>query len=192
MSAQIVILAPNWLGDAVMALPAIRDVRAASSGATIGVAARPSVAPLFRLVDGIDRVVTIEKSSKLGRFDAALLLPNSFHAALMAFGAGIPERWGYRADCRSPLLTRAVAKPPRGHQIDYYQHLTEALGFPRGESRPHLDVSPAARQRGRRPAGTGAIRSSPSRRARRTAARSAGRPSTSPASPRRWPPTASS
>jgi heptosyltransferase-2 len=148
MSAQIVILAPNWLGDAVMALPAIRDVRAASSGATIGVAARPSVAPLFRLVDGIDRVVTIEKSSKLGRFDAALLLPNSFHAALMAFGAGIPERWGYRADCRSPLLTRAVAKPPRGHQIDYYQHLTEALGFPRGESRPHLDVSPAARQRG--------------------------------------------
>ena len=150
MSSRLLILAPNWLGDAVMALPAIRDVLKHAGGASICLAARPAVAPLFRLVQGIDLVVPIEKGGRLGgeRFDAALLLPNSFHAALVAFRAGIPERWGYRADCRGPLLTRAVARPPRGHQIDYYQHLTEALGFARGEPRPHLDVTPDARRRG--------------------------------------------
>jgi heptosyltransferase II len=150
MSAHIVILAPNWLGDAVMALPAIRDVRAGAPLASIAVAARPAVAPLFQLVSGVDRVLSTDGGIGLGRgrFDAALLLPNSFHAALVAFRAGIPERWGYRADLRSPLLTRAVARPARGHQIDYYQHLTQALGFSRGEARPRLDMTPGMRQRG--------------------------------------------
>src|SRR5438445_52745 len=49
---RLVILAPNWLGDAVMALPAIADVRRGEPGATITVAARPAVAPLFALVPG--------------------------------------------------------------------------------------------------------------------------------------------
>jgi heptosyltransferase-2 len=144
MSAHIVILAPNWLGDAVMALPAIRDVRAGAPAASITVAARPGVAALFRLVRGVDQVVPINADGGLGRgrFDAALLLPNSFHAALVAFRAGIPERWGYRADCRGPLLTRAIARPSRGHQIDYYQNLTEALGFARGEPRPEIPMQP--------------------------------------------------
>src|SRR5436309_512566 len=49
---QLVILAPNWLGDAVMALPAIADVRRSAPRARIAVAARPAVAPLFALVPG--------------------------------------------------------------------------------------------------------------------------------------------
>ena len=50
---RLLVVAPNWLGDAVMALPAIADVRRGVPGAAIDVAARPSVAPMFTLVDGI-------------------------------------------------------------------------------------------------------------------------------------------
>ena len=49
---RLVIVAPNWLGDAVMSLPAIADIRRASPDLTIVVSARPQIAPLFQLVDG--------------------------------------------------------------------------------------------------------------------------------------------
>ena len=70
------------------------------------------------------------------RFDAALLLPNSFRRGCSPGAAGIPERWGYRTDCRGPLLTRAVPPPPDVHQADYYQHLVRALGLPNGPLEP--------------------------------------------------------
>src|SRR2546428_4344421 len=104
---HILIVAPNWLGDAVMALPAIADVRRAAPGAAISIAARPSVAPLFGLVPGV-----AERGIFDTPFDAALLLPNSFQSALTVFRARIPERWGYGTDWRGPLLTRTVARPP--------------------------------------------------------------------------------
>src|SRR5437899_2036030 len=89
---RLVILAPNWLGDAVMALPAIADVRRAAPAASITVAARPSIRWLFSLVSDVDAHVGAVTTG----FDTALLLPNSFHAALDAWRAGIPQRWGYR------------------------------------------------------------------------------------------------
>jgi heptosyltransferase-2 len=147
MASRIAIFAPNWLGDAVMALPAIADVRRALPAATIAVAARQSVMPLFALVADVDEVLCID--ALRGRaFDAALLLPNSFHSALVAYRAGIPERWGYRSDFRAPLLTRAVAPVRHGHQIDRYQRLTQALGFPSGPTTPQLTVAPALREAG--------------------------------------------
>jgi heptosyltransferase-2 len=150
----MLVFAPNWLGDAVMALPAIADVRRARPGVRLAVAARPSVAPLFDMVDGIDEIVTFERSrwrvraGELGdrRFDTALLLPNSLQAAVLARQANIPERWGYRSDCRGPLLTRAVERPTGVHQVDYYRHLVAALGFSNGDRRPHIDVPPESRQ----------------------------------------------
>jgi heptosyltransferase-2 len=82
-------------------------------------------------------------------FDAALLFPNSFHAALIAFRAGIPERWGYRTGWRSTLLTRAIARAPAGvHQVDYYQQLVHALGFSNGPAEPRLKVTDVTRERG--------------------------------------------
>jgi heptosyltransferase-2 len=148
---RLVIVAPNWLGDAVMALPAIADVRRAHPDASMAVAARPSVAPLFTLIPGVDEVVSLTDAgpSQLAGRDAALLLPNSFRAALIARRAGVPERWGYSTDWRGLLLTRAVTRPPAGlHQIDYYQHLVRALGFPTGPAAPRLDVAAALRETG--------------------------------------------
>ena len=149
--------APNWLGDAVMALPAIEDVRRHAPGASISVAARTSIAPLFALVPGIGDVVVVGRRGaewregvrllREGSFDAALLLPNSLQSALTAWRAGIPERWGYRAQGRAALLTRAVRAPAaRGHQARYYQHLTESLGFAPGPLEPRLEPPADARR----------------------------------------------
>ena len=151
---HLVILAPNWLGDAVMALAAIADVRRALPEATIAVAARPAIAPMFRLVPDVNEVVTLERRGWLqlgadlrGRqFDAALLLPNSLHSALTVARAGVTERWGYRRDGRGQLLTRAVPPPSGLHQVKYYQQLVDALGFPNGASEPRLAVSAQSRQ----------------------------------------------
>lgn len=141
---RVLIFAPNWLGDAVMALPAIADVRRGRPGATIAVAARPSVAPLFGMVREVDDVIAPEKG--IGIFDAAILLPNSFRSALAALRAGIPERWGYRSDCRGPLLTRAIDRPAaRTHQVEYYRQLVRALGFPSCQGEPRLEVPPERR-----------------------------------------------
>jgi len=105
MASRIAIFAPNWLGDAVMALPAIADVRRALPAAAIAVAARPSVMPLFALVADVDEAVRVDELR--GRaFDAAVLLPNSFHSALVAYRAGIPERWGFRTDFRAAAHAR--------------------------------------------------------------------------------------
>jgi len=155
----MVVLSPNWLGDAVMALPALADVRRHYPSAHLVVAARGSVAPLFTMVAGVDEVLTLPGRGGLravtswqqdaatlsaGRFDAALLFPNSFVTALTASKAGIAERWGFGTDWRGRLLTRAVSKPPASlHQGAYYQALTTALGMAPGplhaRVRPNVD-----------------------------------------------------
>lgn len=125
-AGRIVVVAPNWLGDAVMALPAIADIRRHFAGAHLTIAARPSVAPLFTMVQGIDHLATLPgggglralfgwkddaRALEAGGFEIAILLPNSFATALIARNARIHERWGYATDWRGRLLTRAIAKP---------------------------------------------------------------------------------
>jgi heptosyltransferase-2 len=155
-ASRVLILAPNWLGDAVMALPAIADVRRAFPSARLVVAARRAVTDLFRLVPGVDEIVTLHWSGRWwqrGPFaadarrlraqgaDVAILLPNSFAAAWLVKRAAIRDRWGYAADMRALLLTRAVP-PPEGsvHQGGYYQYLTRTLGMTSGALEPALVV----------------------------------------------------
>jgi len=152
--SRIVILSPNWLGDAVMALPAIADVKRRFAAARVIVAARRAVAGMFHLAPSIDEVLPLEWNGRLLRqralrtdldalrrlsADAALLLPNSFASAWMVSRTGIPQRMGYARDWRARLLTRAV-KPPRRsvHQSEYYQHLVRALDMPSGPLEPTL------------------------------------------------------
>ena len=69
---------------------------------------------------------------KAGRFRRAVILPNSFRAAMVAFAAGIGERWGYSTDARGMLLTHGVRRDPsRGHQLDDYSMLLAAMNAPR-------------------------------------------------------------
>lgn len=145
---RLVLVSPNWLGDAVMALPALADVRRHYPAAHLAVAARGSVAPLFTMVAGVDEVVSLPGRGGLraatswqqdaamlgsGGFDAALLFPNSLATGLIASKSGIAERWGFATDWRARFLTRAVPKPSGSlHQGAYYQALTTALGMPPG------------------------------------------------------------
>ena len=155
--ARVLVVAPNWLGDAVMALPAIADVRRHFVNAAVIVAARPSVAPLFSIAAGIDEVVAMqwrgaplrrramrEDVERLARVvaDLAILLPNSFASAWIVERAGVRDRWGYASDLRRPLLSRAVRRP-RGtmHQGAYYQHLMRELGIASGPLEPAVNIS---------------------------------------------------
>jgi heptosyltransferase-2 len=149
---RLVIRAPNWLGDAVMALPAMEAVRHAFADAHVAVAASASIAPLFaeETSAGPDRVISLPDpvaevpALRAGSFDAILLLPNSFRSAWSARRASIPERWGYAAGLRRWLLTRPISRPRgRQHQSAYYLDLVKGLNIPPVEARPRVAVRPA-------------------------------------------------
>jgi lipopolysaccharide heptosyltransferase II len=145
-AAGVVVLAPNWLGDAVMALPAVADLRRHFSGNRLVVAARASVSSLFALVPGIDSVVSADVPSIRGTgASVAVLFPNSFASAWLVKRSGVPERWGYSADLRRPILTRAIRRPGEPmHQSEYYQHLIRALGIENGPRETALAIPPDA------------------------------------------------
>jgi heptosyltransferase-2 len=161
-----IVFSPNWLGDAVMALPAIADIRRQPGAGRLLIAARPVVAGLMRLASGVDGVVTLRGGGGLSSFrhanddvrairacgaDVAILLPNSIHAAVLAYRAGVAERWGYAKSVRRMLLSRAVLSSPAGlHQVDYYRALVSALGLANGSREPALDAPAAAIESARR------------------------------------------
>ena len=148
--SSVLVVAPNWLGDAVMALPAIADIRRRFASARVIIAARPSVAALFEMVPGIDSVIGPVGAGLQPRPDIGILLPNSFGSAWRLRRTGIRERWGYGHECRSILLTRAIPRPRVSmHQGRYYQHLVASLGIPTGPLEPAVEVSGAARERAR-------------------------------------------
>lgn len=143
---EILILAPNWLGDAIMALPAIRDVHRHFREQPVTVAARPSIAAVFRAAPDVGRIIVLERGNEAASLagDIGILLPNSFRSAWILKQAGVKERWGYRSDFRSPLLTRSVRKP-RGRVSfpEYYSNLVRQLGIETGPLTTQLRV-PAA------------------------------------------------
>lgn len=156
----VVAFAPNWLGDAVMALPALADLRRHFGGDRLVVAARASVAPLFDLVAGVDAVVPLgpgggllAASRVIGRdadairetgASTAILFPNSWRSAATAYRAGVAERWGFSRDLRGMLLTRGVGRPGGGlHQLDVYRHLVAGVGITTGSREPVIDVPPS-------------------------------------------------
>ena len=123
------VYAPNWLGDAVMAMPALQVWRERHPGARVTVLTRAGNAPLWRMHPAVDEVVCLAPGTRgtfrtgislRGRgFDAAYLLPNSFRSALVAFLAGIPRRRGFGHHARTLLLT-SVARPSTAPG-DYHQ-----------------------------------------------------------------------
>jgi len=125
-----------------MSLPALRALRARFPEARITVLARAWAAGVYQrepCADGClvaprawSRHLALVRQLRARRFDAAILLPNSFDAALTAWLAGIPERIGYNRDGRGFLLTRAVAPPKPGeiprHESFHYLELLHRAG----------------------------------------------------------------
>jgi heptosyltransferase II len=163
---KIMIRATNWVGDAIMALPALRAVRNKFADAYIAVVARPYVADIYRDQRVCDELIVYDARGehagfsgreRLARelrnrqFDSALLLQNAFDAAWLAWRAGIPERIGYARDGRGLLLTKAISVPKRGetpaHEQFYYLELLKRAGWIEaavGEAEISLKVSEEA------------------------------------------------
>lgn len=135
---SILVVSPNWLGDAVLALPALANLRRSFPEARISLLVRQWLSQLFRSLPFIDELVELPSRGELiwaatalrqRDFELALLLPNSFRTALISRLAGIPHRVGYVADGRGPLLTVGVC-PSSGttlHQADSYLGLLRSL-----------------------------------------------------------------
>ncbi len=160
---KIAVFLPNWLGDLVMATPALRALRKHFHAARIVGILRPNLAGLLAGTAWIDEPWYCDprvNDPDLGRwalvrqmrrecFDLAILLPNSLHTALLAWAGGARERLGYARDGRRLLLTQAVP-PPRvdgqldlGPMVDYYLGLAAAAGCPSESQRLELHVTAA-------------------------------------------------
>lgn len=137
MAERIVVRAPNWIGDAILSLAALRDLRRNFPSARIEVLARGWVAGLYAAVAEVDGVrlsrgLRADAGELRGRFDLALLLPNSVASALPPLLARVRERWGYATSGRGPLLTRSARVPDavRGRsQVYYYRAMLAGLGL---------------------------------------------------------------
>ena len=144
---KIMVRATNWIGDAVMSLPAIEALRARFPDSEIVLVAKPWVSELYSNHPAVNRQIIYDAEGehrgprgfwKLARelrseaFDAAILLQNAYQAAWMAWCARIPLRIGYARDGRSSLLSEAVQVPPPaayGHQVYYYLSLLFRSGL---------------------------------------------------------------
>ena len=149
---KLLVRVTNWVGDAVISIPALREIRRVHPGWEVVLLARPWVADLYRRESFCDRILLYENKGRHGeglwglagkwrlagelrreRFDRAILLQNAFDAALLCWLARIPERIGYARDGRGFLLTDAVAVPKPGeierHERFYYLEMLRRAGL---------------------------------------------------------------
>src|SRR5256885_1306945 len=119
--AKILVRGVNWLGDAVMTIPALQRLREARPRDSITLLTNEKLADLWQGHSAIDRVIPFEKSESVFQvarqlrnesFDIALILPNSFRSALEAFLARVPVRIGYARNARGFFLTKRISARP--------------------------------------------------------------------------------
>ncbi|MFM9905030.1 MAG: lipopolysaccharide heptosyltransferase II [Pyrinomonadaceae bacterium] len=136
---KILVRGTNWIGDAVMSIPALRELRRIFPDSQITLHTRSWADGLFRDADFIDELVTFDKHRwtitdvydnsqflKNDGYELAVLLPNSFESAITSFLTRIPRRIGYNKDARGLLLTDPIAVPEwknRRHETFYYLNL---------------------------------------------------------------------
>jgi len=148
----VLVRAPNWIGDAVLSLPALRDVRRNFPGARLEVLARGWVAPVYEAVSEVDAVRPLAgrglraeaAAAREAGADLGLLFPNSFGTALALALARIPDRRGYATDGRRALLTRAARVPAgvRGSsELYYYRAMLAGVGL-RVSASPDASLQP--------------------------------------------------
>jgi heptosyltransferase II len=140
---KILVRGTNWVGDAVMTIPALREIRRIFPDAHIALHTRSWAEGIFRDAEFIDEILTFDKSKlkikaalanaqelKNLDFDLAVLFPNSFETALVAKMAKIPRRFGYSKEGRSFLLTDSVEIPAwkeTRHEVFYYLNLVAEI-----------------------------------------------------------------
>ena len=152
--SRSLIVAPQWIGDAVMTEPLLR--RLAARGERITVGALPWVAPVYRAMPQVAEVIEFPfahgglqfKARRAiaqqvqGQFDTAYVLPNSLKSALLPFLASIPKRVGYLGEARIGLLTHRLKNPKnKPPMVAFYSALSGEAGFE--SDRPQLHIPEA-------------------------------------------------
>jgi heptosyltransferase-2 len=117
---RILIRSSNWLGDAVMSVPAVRAIKKGRPDAHVTILAPEKIAPMWKLIPEVDEILSLPNKSlfsavrligRQGRFEAAILFPNSLRVALEVWR--VPRKVGYRGHARAWLLNQIVREPRR-------------------------------------------------------------------------------
>jgi len=130
---RVLIRSSNWLGDAVMSVPAVRAIKNGRPDIHVTIAAPDKIAPMWKLIPEVDAIVPLPQGSLLSvvrllkqqmSFDVAILFPNSLRVALETWLSGIPRRVGYRGHWRSWLVNQIVReprkpRPPEHHSLRF-------------------------------------------------------------------------
>src|SRR5215510_11108692 len=138
---RIAVRGTNWVGDAVMGVPALRRLRRLFPEAHITLVVRPWAEGLFTDVDFVDDLLIYDRRGPLSlfrqvrewrkrKFDLAVLFQNAFEAALISFLARVPFRIGYDTDGRGSLLTDRLTLPEKRdqeHEVLYYLNIVKQL-----------------------------------------------------------------
>jgi heptosyltransferase II len=136
---KIIVRGTNWIGDAVMQIPALRRLKRMFGEAHLTLATRAWAQGIFQDADFIDDFLIIEPGESIfqqarkwrqGKFDLAVLFTNSFQTALVAKLGRVKTRFGYAHEGRSFLLTNPIKKPAwknEKHEIHYYLNLVSAV-----------------------------------------------------------------
>jgi heptosyltransferase-2 len=140
---RVVVRGANWVGDAVMTVPALRELRRLLPRAHVTLATRPWAKDIFDGADFIDDLLVIDDEARgvrsffrqvrqwrARRFDLAVLLPNSIESALVAFVSRVPARVGYATQSRGEFLTHPLDVPASRntrHEIYYYLNIVNEL-----------------------------------------------------------------
>ena len=166
---SILIIAPNWIGDAVMTQPLLANLKAQYPESKIDVLASTWVAPIYRACSEVDEVIEakfkhkqlqwnlrqqLAKELVSKNYQACFVLPNSFKSAIIPWLANIPFRAGYRGELRFGLINVSIDNPSKVNRppmVEHYLALSQLLNEERVSSTesqlvPKLNVSTAAKQ----------------------------------------------
>ena len=153
---ESLVIAPQWIGDAVMTEPLLRRLKAHGERLTVG--ALPWVAPVYRAMAQVAEVIefpfahgglqfkarrSIARQIE-GRFDTAYVCPNSLKSALLPFLASIPKRVGYLGEARVGLLTHRLKNPPKSKRppmVAFYSALSGDADLSGDRPELHLDAT---------------------------------------------------
>lgn len=154
--AKILIIAPNWIGDAVMTEPLITQLKKNHSDSVIDVIATPWVASVMRAIPVINEVIIgdfkhgllqwaerkkLASQLKLAGYTHAYVLPNSFKSALIPWLAKIPNRIGYKGEMRWGLITAPLENPSRSNRPSMSTHYFALSGNQANETlQPKLEL----------------------------------------------------
>ncbi len=163
---RIVVKAVNWLGDLVMSGPALHAIRDTFPDAHLAVLVRRELASFFDGARWVDEVIpyrlrggaaglgdqlSIIRRLRSGRFDLAVVFPNSFQSAMWTVLAGVRRRAGYEADHRGFMLTHKVAPRAdveRAHQVHHWLTMVaETIGATGAAETYQVDVDPKSREK---------------------------------------------